>query len=121
LDGPTVLRVLLPCQVRHAQVAGRPVSNVAVWGDDLEYLDQPVAGQPHLGPRGGNLRSAQRPFPLTVAVDQPIGLQVRQPCPTGGTLERLVQPHEATNKKDEADKFRKQLEERNAVQKKPKL
>jgi hypothetical protein len=32
-----------------------------------------------------------------------------------------VQSHEATNKKDEADTFRDQLEERNAVQKKPKL
>jgi hypothetical protein len=36
-------------------------------------------------------------------------------------LERLVQPHEVTNKKDEADKLRKQLAERNPVQKKPKL
>jgi len=36
-------------------------------------------------------------------------------------LERLVQSHEATNKKDEADTFRDQLEESNAVQKKLKL
>src|SRR5579859_2042344 len=82
LDGPTVLRVLLPRQVCHRQVAGGPVGNVAVWGDDLEYLDQPVSGQPHLGPRGGNLGSAQWPFPLTVAVDQTIGLQACQPRPT---------------------------------------
>ena len=50
LDGPTGLRLLLPRQVRHRHVAGRPVGNVAVWGDYLEYFDQPVAGQPDLGP-----------------------------------------------------------------------
>jgi len=84
LDGPTVLRVLLSRQVRHRQVAGRPVSNVAVWGDDLEYLDQPVTGQPDFGSRGGNLGSVQRPRPLTVAVDQPIALQACQPLPAQG-------------------------------------
>ena len=35
-------------------------------------------------------------------------------------LERLVQLYEARNKRDEAAKWRKQLEERNAAQKKTK-
>src|SRR5437763_16751505 len=46
LDRPTLLRVLLPRQCAHPQVATGPVRNVAVWGDDLEYLDQSVARQP---------------------------------------------------------------------------
>jgi hypothetical protein len=35
-------------------------------------------------------------------------------------LERLVQSYETNGKKDEAEKWRKLLEERNAAQKKPK-
>src|SRR5436305_9135302 len=37
LNGPAVLRVLLPRQVGQRQVTAGPVGNVAVWGDDLEY------------------------------------------------------------------------------------
>src|SRR4051812_48321103 len=48
LDRPAVLRHLLPRQVTHPQVAAGPVRTVAVWGDDLEYLHQPVTRQPHL-------------------------------------------------------------------------
>src|SRR5215211_2012879 len=46
LDRPAVLAVLLPAHLAHGQIAGRPVRNVAVGGDYLEYLDQAVALQP---------------------------------------------------------------------------
>src|SRR5262245_27540191 len=51
LDRPAEFRQLLPPKIRHLQVAGRPVRNVAVWGDYLEYLDQPVPLQPGRRPR----------------------------------------------------------------------
>src|SRR6185312_9111100 len=42
LDRPAILRILPSRQIRHPQVAGRPVCNVAVWGDYLVYLHQPI-------------------------------------------------------------------------------
>src|SRR5215204_5347360 len=65
LDRPAVLPVLEPGQVGHAQVAGRPVRDVAVWGDYLEYLDQPVALEPNLCPGRGDLGTGKGPNPLT--------------------------------------------------------
>src|SRR5262245_10627511 len=81
LDRPAILRVLLPLKVGHRQVAGGPVRNVAVWGDYLEYLHQPVPDQPDLRPARADVRAAQGPLALPVLVDQAVGLQPRQPGP----------------------------------------
>src|SRR6185437_11819808 len=90
LDRPTVLRVLLPRQSRHGQVTAGPVSNVTVWGDDLEYLDQSVARQPDLRSGGGNVGVPHRSRSLTVTIDQAVGFQPRQPGPAEMTQQLEV-------------------------------
>src|SRR5262245_36096767 len=81
LDREAPLLVLLAGHLAHRQLARGPVPNVAVWGDYLEYLDQPVADQPDHRPARRDFRPAQGPLPLAVLVHQAVGLQPGQPRP----------------------------------------
>ena len=45
LDCPGHLIKLHSLKLTHFHFVGRPVFNVAVWGDQLEYLDEPISFQ----------------------------------------------------------------------------
>jgi hypothetical protein len=84
LDGPASLGQPEQLQLAHRHVAGRPVFNVPVSGDDLEDLDRPVALQPDHRAARRDRRLADRDEPAAVGVDPAVGLQLRQPPPAEG-------------------------------------
>jgi hypothetical protein len=65
----------------HRQVIGSPVLNAAVWGSNLEHLDETIPLEMHYRTRPGDQLLANRMVPSPIRIHQAIALQLGQPMP----------------------------------------
>ena len=79
LDGPGVTGHSHPHQSRHVQIVAGPPFQIAVWGDDLEQANQPMAFQVYDGPLGIGVHPRHRAQAAPLGVDPAVGFQSRQP------------------------------------------
>ncbi len=79
LNCPTKLGKLKPLQWWHLQVISCPVFNVAVFGNNLEYLDESVTLEMHNRSRLSKVHLTDRTIARVVWVHQPIALESGQP------------------------------------------
>src|SRR5262245_24213198 len=66
---------------RHQLVISGPVFRVTVWGVDPKHQDEAVAFEMYARATVANVALLQRTIATSIGVDQPIGLQARQPAP----------------------------------------
>src|SRR5205085_7062503 len=78
---PSIVGILDTSQFAHLQVIGRPIFNVAVWSNHLEYPNQPIALQMHDAAVFMDSDLADGYQPLTIWIDQAILFQPGQPNP----------------------------------------
>jgi len=87
---PPVIGLYCPCHISklhalkltHFHLVGRPVFNVAVFGDQLEYLYPSIPLQMHKAASLADFNFANRSVALAVRVNLPIAFELGQPKPS---------------------------------------